>query len=144
MRDSTDFDWDTQTPDWRPAFELVFDVREAKRLLSARPHPVRFISTHNFRHHVVLDTEGRERADPSLPLIFIQYPDGRSGPLIDGEYRLTVAARRGLAQVPLIFLTPSESAAISKARSNPEVWRRVFGVVKSTPSSPLRPMMEVA
>lgn len=121
--------WDTKTPDGFDLFSWEFDVREAKRIIVARPRRVVRVNVVEFRalsrFAVKLPLRRGTRIDPSVPLVVARvcmYAEDAKGrehesiaPLpIDGWHRLEEADRRGQETMGAVFLTQRETARVRR------------------------------
>ena len=109
--------WDTETPEWFNLMRFVWDVREAKRILSKKKRVrINRISTDGLRGISTMFsvTAPSDRPiDLSVPLIMIKIPVKGAGHLpIDGWHRIRYAINSGISELPFVMLTAAEEKRI--------------------------------
>jgi len=123
---SSEVPWDLHRRERFQCGVLGFDVRLAKERLQRHPVRVQYEPIDRlaawvrdpsdprsgpFAGHV--DIEKLPRADPDLPLIFVETPVG--GFLVDGHHRLERGRRQGRTEFPVAVLRdPEDGKAISR------------------------------
>jgi hypothetical protein len=109
---------DTTTPELFEFMFASFDVREAKRLITAKPRETEMVRTDVLRaflgpRGITVDRK-RVKADPlidvSVPLI-VATLDTSCLP-IDGWHRVAKAIAEGIEEIPALYLTREETEQV--------------------------------
>lgn len=114
------YELDTTTPEFFLFMFATFDVREAKRLITANPRAPEMVRTSVLRPflvhdggHVIVDDD-RVESDPmidvSVPLI-VATLDTSCLP-IDGWHRVAKAIVEGIDELPALYLTREETEQV--------------------------------
>jgi hypothetical protein len=105
-------DWDTEREETFDFLGIKFDVREAKRILKARPRANRLLEVHKYEAllEMISGFSPASRIDLDVPVICLAV--GKGSFPIDGWNRILEATRQRRATLPCVRLNEAEQALI--------------------------------
>ena len=117
-RMSDEYVWDLERPEMSQEVFERYDVRAAKRLISANPRSTEIIDLNKYRPVFeeylagvkLKDDIDWSLIDTSLPVIFTRTPEGKSP--IDGRHRLAKALKDNEDHILGVFLTEEETKQV--------------------------------
>lgn len=112
---SSAFRWDTETEEVFSFLLHSWDVRQAKRIIVARPRVVVAFSLEGLAgvaSRVLGMNPSQDSVDFRLPIVVVTTPQGNYLP-IDGWNRIRKALLQGLTEVPSVLLNASESRKVT-------------------------------
>lgn len=113
-RSSREVTWHTEAEERYTFLTAGWDVRAAKRLIVAKPRPVKTLSLEGTAG--LAAQHNGESPDPTtvdlaVPLVVVTTPAGHALP-IDGWNRIRKALAEGRTELPAVFLTKAESQRV--------------------------------
>lgn len=116
---SDTFSWDVERAEEARDLEELYDIREAKRIIVAKPRPVEFLDVAKYGD-LLMDFVGLKpnadcrTVDTTLPVILAQDQNGGKF-AIDGRHRIAKAQRLREPTIPAVVLTIEETIRIRRS-----------------------------
>ena len=130
MKTSDSINWHTKDPEVFEFLATSFDVREAKKILVAKPREIHTARTTDVEGMIGMiriergEVEVRpEKFDTSIPLIVASFYES-SKLVIDGWHRIAKANRLLIEVLPIVILTEEETLAIMRGAGKRSLARK--------------------
>jgi hypothetical protein len=107
-------DWDTEREETFNFLGITFDVREARRILKARPRESRLLEVHKYQAllDMISGFSPASKIDLDVPVICLAV--GKGSFPIDGWNRILEATRQGRNTLPCVRLNEAEHGQIRR------------------------------